>query len=472
MQTDSATAAEGSETERLCRFVRETTYDDLPDEVVEHATKMIVDSVGVTLAGADTEAASIAREVKGTKFDGGGANADGGGVDSDGSAARVPGLGVAGHPEDVGHLTGIMAHALDFDDVHQTMGGHPSVPVLAALLPVAEDVGASGRDLLRSFAIGTEVEIRLANAMNPGHYERGWHPTAVLGTMGATAAVGDLLDLDVDELRNATGIAASKAAGMKGNFGTMTKPLHVGDAARNGQEAATLAAAGYTGNRRILELDFGGFCDLFRGDTEPDLDGPLSKLGAEWGLLDPAVGFKPYPCCGSTHAAVDGARRLRDRVDPDAIESVRIEEHPRRLDHTNRPDPESPLDAKFSVQYCVTVILHEGDVWLDHFEEETVRSPTYRSFLDRVDASSDRAAFEDREWGARVTVETADDRHVEEVDAPKGSAENPMSWEELEEKYRRCAAIALPEDAVEPSLETLRSLPELDDAATLVDRLT
>jgi 2-methylcitrate dehydratase PrpD len=446
-------------TETICRFIRRTTYEDLPDEVIKHAIKMIVDSVGVTLAGGDTEAAAIARDVKRTKFD-------------DEGTARVPGLGVSGDPEDISHLMGIMAHALDFDDVHQTMGGHPSVPVLSALLPIAENVGASGRDLLRSFAIGTDVEIRLANAMNPGHYERGWHPTAVLGTMGAAAAVGNMMNLEIEELRNAMGIAASKAAGMKGNFGTMTKPLHVGDAARNGQEAATLAAGGYTGNQRILELDFGGFCDLFKGDTAWDLEESFSKLGSEWALLDPPVGFKPYPCCGSTHAAIDAASSLRERVDPGAIDAVRIEEHPRRLDHTNRPDPESPLDAKFSAQYCVTVMLHEGDIWLDHFEDETVRSPVYQSFLERIEASPDRTAFEDREWGARVTVETTDGQFVEDVDAPKGSAESPISWAKLEEKYRRCAAILLPEDAVESSLETLQTLPELEDASTLMDQLT
>lgn len=459
MSSDTAVSqpATGA-TEAIATFVHETSYDDLPDEVVDHATRMIVDSVGVTLAAVDVEAVSIVHGVKNEKF---------GDVDG----ARVPGIGERGHPEDVSHLTGVMAHALDFDDVHQTMGGHPSVPVLSALLPVAEREGASGRDLIRSFTIGTDVEIRLANAMNPGHYERGWHPTAVLGTMGAAAAVGDLLDLEVTELRNALGIAASKAAGMKGNFGTMTKPLHVGDAARNGQEAATLAADGFTGNERILELEFGGFCDLFRGETEPDLAAELEKLGSDWGLLDPPVGFKPYPCCGSTHAAIDAAGRLRDRVEPDAIESVLIEEHPRRLDHTNRPDPMSSLDAKFSVQYCVAVMLHEGDIWLDHFEEAAVQTPAYRSFLETVEAADDREGFEEREWGARVTVEADGDRYVEEVDAPKGSAENPMSWTELEEKYRRCAALALPEAAVEPSLEMLEELSDVEDVSTVLDRL-
>jgi 2-methylcitrate dehydratase PrpD len=445
-------------TEQLCRFVYETTYDDLPDDVVEHATKMIVDSVGVTLAGADTEAVSIARDVKDGRFDGG--------------DARVPGLGGRGHPADVGHLMGIMSHALDFDDVHQTMGGHPSVPVLSALLPVAEAHGASGKDLVRAFVVGTDVEIRLANAMNPGHYERGWHPTAVLGTMGAAASVGDLLGLEVTQLQNAMGIAASKAAGMKGNFGTMTKPLHVGDAARNGMEAATLAAAGYTGTERILELEFGGFCDLFRGETDPDLAGMLTKLGTDWALLDPPVGFKPYPCCGSTHAAIDAASRIREQVDLDAIESVRIEEHPRRLDHTNRPAPASALDAKFSVQYCVTVMIHEDDLWLDHFDAEVVRTPTYQSFLDRVEVATDRDGFDEREWGARVVVETTAGRFTEEVDGPAGSADNPMSWEEIEDKYRRCAALVLPADSVEPSLKRLQSLDDIDDVTTLVDCLT
>lgn len=454
------TAATSSETEQLCQFVVDTEYEDFPEDVLNHAKEMIVDSIAVTLAAADSDPGSL---VAGVYWDSYG----------DGGEAHVPGTGEAGAVRDVAFLIGVRSHALDFDDVHHRMGGHPSTPVLAALLPVAEREGTSGADLLRAFILGVEVEVLLADVLNPGHYERGWHPTAILGTVGAAAAVGDLLGLDLAELRNAVGIAASQAAGMKGNFGTMTKPLHVGNAARSGQEAAELSAGGFTANDEILELEFGGFCDLFQGDPPYDFGSHLERLGSPWAVLDPPVGFKPYPCCGSTHSAIDAALELREQYDlsPDTIESVRIREHPRRLDHTNEPAPTTALHGKFSVQYCVTAALFDGAVWIDHFDDKTVTDGAYQSFLPRVEVVPERETFADQEWGARVTVETADGEYTATVDAPKGSADRPMTSDELAEKYRRCALTTLDDEGVETSLATLRGLDRVDDVSQLLDAL-
>lgn len=455
------TTATSSQTERLCQFVVDTEYSDIPTDVLDHAKEMIVDSVAATLAAHDSDSANIVTGVYRNAY-------------GDSGEARVPGTGEAGTVRDVAFLTGIRSHALDFDDVHHRMGGHPSTPVLSALLPVAEQKGMSGADLLRSFVLGVESEVLLADVLNPGHYEEGWHPTAILGTIGATAAVGDLLDLTLAQLRNAVGIAASQAAGMKGNFGTMTKPLHVGNAARSGQEATELAQGGFTANDEILELEFGGFCDLFQGDPPYDFDAHLDRLGSPWAILDPPVGFKPYPCCGSTHSAIDAALELREREDLslDAIESVRIAEHPRRLGHTNEPSPMTALDGKFSVQYCVTTALLDGTVWIDHFDDEIVTDTVYQSVLPCVEVVSDRESFTDREWGARVTVETPDGDRTVTVDAPKGSADHPMTSAELTEKYRRCASTPLDDDAIEASLVMLRDLDRVDDTSNLLDVLT
>lgn len=455
------TTTASSQTERLCQFVVDTEYGDIPTAVSDHAKEMIVDSMAATLAAHDSDPASIVTDVYRDAY-------------GDGGDARVPGTCETGTVRDVAFLTGVRSHALDFDDVHHRMGGHPSTPVLSALLPVAEKEGLSGADLLRSFVLGVEIEVLLADVLNPGHYERGWHPTAIVGTIGAAAAVGDLLGLTLPQLRNAVGIAASQAAGMKGNFGTMTKPLHVGNAARSGQEAAELSLGGFTANDEILELEFGGFCDLFQGDPPYDFDSHLDRLGSPWAILDPPVGFKPYPCCGSTHSAIDAALELRERDDlsPDAIESVRIAEHPRRLSHTNEPSPKTALDGKFSVQYCVTTALLDGTVWIDHFDDETVTDGAYQSFLPRVEVVSDQESFTDREWGARVTVETAEGERTATVDAPKGSADNPMTSAELTEKYRRCASTSIDDDAVEASLVMLRDLDRVDDTSDLIDVLT
>lgn len=446
------------ETATLCRFVSETTYRDISAEAISHAKRMILDTVGVTLAAIDTE---VVDTIELPRLCGG-------------KHVRVPGTGEAGRPFDVAFTTGVAAHALAFDDVHHDMGGHPSSPVFSALLPIAQQEGASGRQFLRSFVLGTEAEIRLANVLNPGLYERGWHPTAVLGVLGAAVAVSDLLELNLSERRRAIGIAASRASGTKENFGTMTKPLHVGDAARNGLEAARLAAKGVTASESVLDAPFGGFCDLYQGKPSYDFAEHFETLGSPWGLRDPPVGFKPYPCCGSTHAVIDAALAIKERYDvsPSEIGEITIRQHPKRLGHSNRPSPETPLDAKLSAQYIACVALHDGDVWLDHFTETAVNSERYRSSLPAVEICEDRQGFAAREWGARVEVETRGDRYVVERDAPTGSAESPMTQDQLERKYRRCAGRAIPDESVERSLQLLTSLEELDDVSSMLDPLT
>jgi len=270
-----------SETERLCRFLATTETGDVSRPVAEHAKSTVFDTVGVTVAGIETDAAALARETTRLRVNGDG--------------PRLVGTDLAGPAGDVAFASGVASHALDFDDVHHRMGGHPSAPVLSALLPAAERSGASCEALLGAFVAGCEAAIALANVMNPGHYERGWHPTSVLGTLGAAAGVGVLFDLDAERLRHAVGVAASGAGGLKGNFGTMTKPYHVGDAARTGLEVAELAAEGFTANPGILETPFGGFCDCFEGDPPHDFDDHLERLGDPWKIRSPPVAFKPYP---------------------------------------------------------------------------------------------------------------------------------------------------------------------------------
>lgn len=444
-------------TARLASFVHGADLSDVPEPVADHARAMLIDAVGVALAAVDDPAVEKIRRVA---LDG---VADG--------PARALGRGERGRATDVGLVDGVAMHALDFDDVHHRMGGHPTVPVLAAALPIAEAVDASGAGLFRAFLVGTEVVLSVADVINPGHYEVGWHPTAALGHLGAAAAAGAVLELEEAELRQALGIAVSQAGGTKANFGTMTKPYHVGRAGRAGVEAARLAADGFTAAEDAMERPFGGFLSLFEGDPPHAVGDHLDRLGDPWGLLDPPVGLKPYPCCGSTHTAADCALALAGETgfDPGDVAGVTVVEHPRRLPHTDDSDPDDGLAAKFSVQYVVARALADGELWLDAFEDDAVSDLAVRKLLNRVTVERDAAM---PEWAARVVVETADGRTVEHAeDAPRGSAERRLSTDERHEKYRRCAAAALPADQVDVSLDRLEALPSGDPVVKLIDSL-
>lgn len=474
------------ETRRLSRFLAATSYDDLPDRAVREAKRMIVDTVGVSVAAADSAAVEIAdatcREPPQSY-----------------PAARVIESGAVGRVTDAAFVNGVMAHSLDFDDMHARIGGHPSVPVLPVVLALGEERAASGRELLTAFALGAEVETILGDVMNPGHYTHGWHPTSILGQMGAAVAAGALFDFSEDEFARVLGLAASKAGGIKGNFGTMTKPQHVGNAARGGIEAARLVDNGFTASESILEDEDAGFCELFQGDPPHDFDDRFDYLGDMWGLINPPVSFKPYPCCGSTHAPIDCALELRSLhdLDPDSIERVDIVEHPRRLPHTDRPEPTTALAGKFSVQYVVSKALLDGDIWLDSFTEEAVNDPEIQRFLEKVhvEADTDVTDYRDdvpgaeradwEQWDTRFTGQVPRKKHaylrvttqsgdvVESYfDAPTGTPPNPMSDEELHEKYRRCVAPYFPDDQTERSLELLDDLESVDDVSALVDSLT
>lgn len=474
------------ETRQLSRFLAGTCYDDLPDRMVHEAKRMIADTIGVAIAGMDTDAVSIA---------------DATCRDPPRSfpAARVLVSGAKGRVTDVAFVNGIMAHALDFDDMHARLGGHPSVPVLPVVLALGEELNASGTDLLTAFALGAEIETILGDVMNPGHYTLGWHPTAVLGQVGAAVSAGVLLEFSEEEYARVIGLAASRACGIKGNFGTMTKPQHVGNAARGGIEAARLVQQGFTASESILEDGTAGFCELFQGDPGADFDDRFEYLGDLWGLINPPVSFKPYPCCGSTHAPIDAALELRSRHDLafDAIERVEIVEHPRRLPHTDRPQPSTALEGKFSVQYVLGRALRDGDVWFETFTEDAVTDPVIQRFLGRIhveadpdvtDRVADVPGAETADWGlwdtrftdqiprkkhAFLRITTASgDVYESYVDAPTGTPPNPMSDDEIHEKYRRCVSGHLPDDQVDASLDLINDFESVDAAGALLAELT
>ena len=283
----------------------------LPGQAVQTAKEGILDTIGVTLAGAHSEdAGPLSRTILNTAGEGRSLIF--------GDIRRTDALSAA-------LINGMAAHVLDFDDCSNTMGGHPSAPVVPAIWALAEEIGSDGAAFVTAYVAGVECESKIGRAVNFHHYEKGWHPTATLGTFGSAAACGHLLGLDPERLAHALAIAASMASGLKANFGTMTKPFHVGHAARNGLLAALLARNGMNANPAALE-DSQGFFLVYNGAGTFAAERILQEWGQPLDLIEPGIAFKRHPCCGSTHSAVDAMLELRSRYNltPDSVALVEV----------------------------------------------------------------------------------------------------------------------------------------------------
>lgn len=438
----------------LAAFVADLSYDDLPGDAVRAAERVFVDTVGVTVAGAAEGAGRTAVDLT-TAISGGDATL----VGSDATASVT----------DAAFANATAGHGLDFDDV--TWGvWHPSVPLVAPILALTEREGASGRAAVAAYVAGYETQVHLAEALLPAHYERGWHATATFGTFGAAAAAAVLLDLDRERTRHALNVAASMPAGLKRNFGTMTKPMHAGQAARSGVTAGLLAADGFTAAENAVGGER-GFCDLYSGDAEPELDN-LPALGDRWALLEDGIQVKKYPCCYFTHPAIAGTQALvaEHSIDPEDVERIEVEASQGAADALHYEDPDTGLEGKFSMEYVVACAVARDRVGLAAFDDENVDDPAVQRVRERVDFRVD-PDLEYNPYHTTVRVETADGAVERVQEKPPGTPEDPLTDTELEEKFRMCVDRAtwdVDADAAYRALDTLR---DRDRAASGLDHL-
>jgi 2-methylcitrate dehydratase PrpD len=433
--------------ERIAAF----RFDDLPADALRWARIGIIDTVGVTLAGASEPCARIAHAVASPST----------------GEALIFGTRERMKPSDAALVNGTAAHALDFDDCSNTLGGHPSAPILPALFALAEQTHASGRDFVAAYVAGFETQARLAHAVNFHHYDKGWHPTATLGVFGACAATSRLMGLDAAQTATALSIAASFASGVKANFGTMTKPLHVGHASRNGLIAAQLAREGFTAGDEVFDHRQ-GFFNVYNGAGHYDAEAATRAWAAPLDIVEPGIAIKQYPCCGSTHPAIDAMLMLvaEHHLTPQQVERVISRTHPRRLQHTNRTQLKSALDAKFSVQYCVARALAQGRVVLSDFEGDAYDDPSIRAVMSKVTAEPDPLADElPDHFGAEVIVELRDGQRLSKrvARAAGRTSANPLPDARIEQKFLDCALHALTPDASERTLSALWHVGQTDD---------
>src|SRR5215468_4026622 len=442
-------------TSHLAEFVTKSRWEDCPAEAVEAARRAILDCLGVMLAGSVEPAARIVTEV---------ARAEGGSP-----LATVVGTSLRTGAVWAALANGTAAHALDFDDTNFAMLGHPSAPVLAAALATGELALADGRALVHAFLLGFEVETTMAAVMNPPHYEKGFHATGTLGTMGAAAAAGRLLGLEPGQTRTALAVAASQASGLKENFGTMTKPFHAGHAARSGVLSALLARDGFTASEQAIEGPQGYLAVLGAGKREEQA---LDSLGAPWKILQSGVAVKPYPSCACTHSIIDSALELKRThgIDPAQVAEVTVGVHaavPRILIHSR---PRNGLEAKFSGEFSVAAALCEGRVGMATFRDDKTDDLAITTLMKRVRMVVDPAIPGDMErhmW-TRVAVRLNDGREVAIDPRPvPGHPGLPLSLDQLREKFMDCARIALSEDRAEPVRQMVEELDGCPDLRSL-----
>ncbi len=416
-------------------FIVGTRLDDIPDDVRHLARRSILDGLGLAVAGARSRPAEICRAE----------------IASYGhlaSEASVLGSGITLPARFAAFLNGLAIHADDFDDTQLATAPdrvyglltHPTAPVLPAVLALAERDGRDGADALLAYLVGVEVETKISEAMNPRHYEHGFHSTATVGAIGSAAASAQLLGLDVNQTRTALGIAASQAAGLRENFGTMTKPFHAGRAAESGLLAASLAQRGFTAADNILEADR-GFFRAAGGGYDPDLI--VGALGQPWTFRAPGVSIKPHPSGSLTHPAMDAVLKLVVEYDlrPEEVRSIRIGTNrhmPNALIHHR---PTDSFAAKFSMEFCVAILILERRAGLPEFTDEVVNRPDVQDMIGRVRFESDPAAETRgfREMTSLVDLELTTGAILHAAaDFGKGSPANPMSDAELVDKFLSC----------------------------------
>lgn len=450
------------------RWLAETP-DAWPDAAIETAHRAFIDVIGVSIPGALEPAA---RHVLNT-------------VAPWGSGKATAVLSGATLPAPWAALVnGTAAHALDFDDNFDPAKAHATAVLAPAILALGEQEDASGRACLDAYVAGLQILGRVGQGVNPAHRNRGWHATATVGAIGAAAACARLLGLDAGKAAFAVSIATSMAGGFMSQFGTMTKPLHAGLAAKSGVLAASLARAGIdagtgtldgqTGmNRLMVGPDYEQLRDaLTHVEHGQTLRFETARIGEPLLILSSGLKVKRFPNCGSAHRAMDGILSLKQQyeIEPDQIDRVDVYAPATHLANLMYEDPRDALQAKFSLEYGVAVALLSGNCTLADFTEEAARRPEVRAWFPRIHRHAvDKA---EGEFPTQVHVTLTDGRTLEtEIAWPAGSLAAPFTLDQHWAKFDGCAAGLLAPEAHEAVREALANLPLLPSIATLMTPL-
>ena len=454
-------------TQEVVQYIHGLTYEEIPTEVRQELRRCLVDGIGVVLSGVPAACSRVIHQY----------------IQESGApgVASVLGTDITTSAALAALANGVAGHAEDYDDTQLSTSPdrlyglltHPTTPALAGTLAVAQEVGANGKEFLTAFCAGFEVECKIADAINPDHYVRGHHTTGTIGTFAATAAAAKLWGLSPEQTGFALGIASSKSAGIRANFGTMTKPYHAGAAAENGITAARLAKLGYEADPSALDGQW-GFFQVKGGGSEPER--LLGRLGNPYTVVDPGVSVKPYPCGSLSHPSMDTLLDLilENDIKPEQVEEVRLGAGYNILNPLRYLDPQNELEAKFSLQFCLSILLLRRRAGIREFTDEVVQSPEVREMIKRVHTyhSPEIEAKGSERMRSLVEVRLKDGRAFQrEAFTSRGQPDRPMSREELASKFAECAQATLSQERISKALDLLYGVEDLPSISALVEPL-
>ena len=431
-------------TRTLARFIVNQRYDDIPQKVRHEAARSFLNWVGCAVGASHHETVENALAAL-SEFSGP-------------REATVLGRGDRLDIMLAALMNGTTSHTFDFDDTHLKTVIHPSGPVASAILALAERKPVRGDAFVHAFILGVEAECRIGNAVYPSHYDVGWHITATTGVFGAAAAAGKLLGLSEQQMVWALGIAATQSSGVREMFGTMVKPMHPGNAARNGLLAALLASKNFTSAEQGIE-GRRGFANVLA--TARNYAEITEKLGETWEIS--LNTYKPFACGIVEHPIIDGCIQLRNehKLKADDIEGISVRVHPLVLELTGKKTPQTGLEGKFSVYHSAAVGVIHGAAGEEQYSDEVVRDPRVIALRDKVTAVVEKGVHEDQ---AHVSITLKGGKVLEKyVEHAVGSLGRPMSDGDLETKFRGLA------DGILSSAESDKLIRLCWDVGTLKD---
>jgi len=446
-------------TEKIADFVATVQYEDLPMEAIDRAKPLILDSLGVSMAGAASPIGRIAVKL--------------GRETMDGTDATVMGADYSTSVSSAAFTNGTLAHALDIDDTAAGTIAHPSASIVPALFALAEKYRLSGKAFLTAYILGLEVFYRISLACQG--QMGGWHRTSVYGALAAAAASAKLLNLTSEQIRTAIGIGTSLTAGVQVNFGTMTKAVQVGNASRSGVLAALLAKEGCTAHHDALgdPIGFGFAFYAGRFDTEKI----VADLGKPYSIIFPGVGLKIHPCCGLTHSPADivlDLVRAHD-ISADQVEEVTVygeELLPQVLVYHR---PETGYQGKYSLEYVVSAAIMDRQITTETFTDDNVNRPEIQAYLGKIKCMT----RPDTEWEpmrihpwnhpAEVIIRFKDGTKCSgKAPCARGYPDLPLTTGEILDKFKSCAGPTLPLKTIELLSGRVLTLDARTDVADVI----
>src|SRR5882672_2377468 len=447
-------------TKYVSEFIVNAKYEDIPENVIALGKKTILDGFGLSLAGSASVMGPRIRQYIET-------------LGCSSGIASIIGTKMKVHPRFAAFANGVSIHADDYDDTGSAL--HVAAPVLPPAFALCEVGRRSGRDLMLAFHVGVEVENKIGDAISPRHDRDGFHTTGTCGSFGSAAACAKLRGLTLVQTAYALGIAASQASGIRDNFGSMTKAFHAGHAAENGSVAADLAALGFTAADDVLEAPL-GFFQAAGGGFDPDAI--VGRLGKPWTLASPGVSIKPHPSGSLSHPAMGEMLRLihENDVKPGDVEKVDLGANHAMLTSLLHHRPTTGLQGKFSMEYCLSILLLDRKAGLIEFQDASVQRADVQEMVKRVnfyiDPEAENAGLDKMTSILRIHLKNGKVLSGR-AEFAKGSPSNPMSYDEVADKFKGCADfVKWPAAKTQSIIQSVKSLETVADVSKLAAALT